>query len=747
MPIRGVTEHIRTKWRRSSTKLDSPVVATPSPGSPSGRSEEPPKAPPNYAPNPDGQLHGIGVYTFLHVLGDGKFSRVMLAQHYLTMEKFAVKVIDKRVHDYRVMSRLVREIALMEVLDHQNIVHLYETYETADSLFLVMEYVPGVNLDEHLQHSGGQLQETEARAIFRQIVAAVDYCHSRWVVHRDLKAPNILLMPNGEVRLADFGLGNRFGMHRLKTICGSMLYYSPEIISGQKYIGPEVDCWCLGISLFRMTAGFEPFAHARTVGELKKDVLSRNYPMPPHLSEPLKRTIQKCLAVDRRQRMGVRHTLKDDPWLNDDGKLEDLFKDKTTISYVDDASSVNNDMDNSNRSRLEKERARSQFIRDMQEEQRRGYRVKKTVIYHPYNASIYFTNGIAHSRDTEENFETYELIRRDLFHEFKLLLQQVHLQPMRNMPLSDLKSPIQHILRKFKRTSHEKQLRRSSSALNLSQLYQRVTKDQVFYYTIQSNVCAVSSTTVVSGCSSHSMSTFSVDNRMPSVTTTKPRLPHLATQQQRDEYELLLIVCSACEFLGVSYKHESKSRLACLLTLRDYTVQRKRASQVYSLISRSTSSNVTNISVPSLAPTHRQLSSDAVSYASYSDKISEGSQTHWWARQMKRLSLPIQSSPWSNTIHLSSTALRSNLPMGGHERLSSQQHQPSRSSTAGNKATTPSDEGTTLFMIEVFSVPATKTSTRIVGLRFSKMKGSSKAFKLATGWISCALASNNESSE
>ena len=76
----------------------------------------------------------------------------------------------------------------MEALDHENIVHLYETFETADSLFLIMEYIPGVNLDEYLQQQPSRsLSETEARTIFRQLVAAVDYCHYRWVVHRDLK--------------------------------------------------------------------------------------------------------------------------------------------------------------------------------------------------------------------------------------------------------------------------------------------------------------------------------------------------------------------------------------------------------------------------------------------------------------------------------------------------------------------------------------------------------------------------------
>jgi serine/threonine protein kinase len=85
------------------------------------------------------------------------------------------------------MSRLVREINLMELLEHPNIVRLIETYETTDTLYLVMEYVEGLNLDEYLQKNKGKLTEGNARDIFRQIVKAMDYCHDNRVVHRDLK--------------------------------------------------------------------------------------------------------------------------------------------------------------------------------------------------------------------------------------------------------------------------------------------------------------------------------------------------------------------------------------------------------------------------------------------------------------------------------------------------------------------------------------------------------------------------------
>jgi serine/threonine protein kinase len=99
------------------------------------------------------------------------------------------QMINKKEHKYRVMSRLVREISIMEVLeDHPNIVKLYETYETADTLYIIMEYVPGYNLEEYLKSiDKSTIPEDKARDIFRQVVKAVDHCHSKWIVHRDLK--------------------------------------------------------------------------------------------------------------------------------------------------------------------------------------------------------------------------------------------------------------------------------------------------------------------------------------------------------------------------------------------------------------------------------------------------------------------------------------------------------------------------------------------------------------------------------
>ncbi|ORZ05450.1 kinase-like domain-containing protein [Absidia repens] len=400
----GTSQDITTK----NGGVTSVRTATPTPNKPPSSKSASSKPAANTATtttttkhtNHDLLLKGIGLYQFLHTLGNGKFSKVVLAKHRESSQLVAIKIIDKQAHDYRVMSRLVREIHLMELLDHPNIVKLYETFETCDSLFLVMEYVSGYNLDEYLQQRGGVLSETEARYLFRQLVQAVHVCHRNWVVHRDLKTPNIMISKEQRrkvrgkdgvevevplLKLADFGLGNRFGLQRLRTICGSMLYYSPEIISNQKYYGPEVDCWCLGIALFRMTAGFEPFAHAHTVGELKRDVCSCNFPMPASLGPELQNTILKCLQVDRRRRMTVRHALHNDPWLTKNGELSCPLD---TPTIYDDLIQTQQQEGGELTAKDKERRTRRQLMKALEQEQPR---VKRTIIYHPINPSTYFT--------------------------------------------------------------------------------------------------------------------------------------------------------------------------------------------------------------------------------------------------------------------------------------------------------------------------------------------------------------------
>lgn len=270
------------------------------------------------SPSPDSSLPGIAHYTFVRQLGQGRFCIVHLARHFYTEKLYAVKVIDKQAHKADILLRLRREIDLMESLDHPNIVKLHEVIETQFTIYVCMEYVEGCSLEEHLKtQEFGRIDENDARKITRELAGAISHCHSRLVAHRDIKPANILIMKGGKVMLIDFGLGNTFSPRsRLNTICGSLPYYSPEIARGTTYMGPEVDIWCLGIVLYRMTVGRDPFIGA-TKREVKLQITQGGFQAPSSLSQELRTTITKLLTPESSQRRSL-SILENDVWLHMD---------------------------------------------------------------------------------------------------------------------------------------------------------------------------------------------------------------------------------------------------------------------------------------------------------------------------------------------------------------------------------------------------------------------------------------------
>ncbi|KAJ3160603.1 Serine/threonine-protein kinase par-1 [Geranomyces michiganensis] len=192
----------------------------------------------------------IGYYDLEKNVGEGNFAKVRLATHTLTGEKVAVKIIDKSKLDKTTSKKLFREVRIMKLLSHPHIVRLYEVIDTPKELYLIMEYASGGEIFDYLV-AHGRMKEKEARRHFRQIVGAIDYCHGLHVIHRDLKAENLLLDGNMNVKIADFGFSNQFSPgQRLNTWCGSPPYAAPELFQGKEYSGPEVDIWSLGIARF-----------------------------------------------------------------------------------------------------------------------------------------------------------------------------------------------------------------------------------------------------------------------------------------------------------------------------------------------------------------------------------------------------------------------------------------------------------------------------------------------------------------
>ncbi|KAI1313841.1 hypothetical protein EDD11_002474 [Mortierella claussenii] len=268
-------------------------------------------------------------YTFVRQLGQGRFCVVHLARHFYTGKLYAVKVIDKQAHKADILLRLRREIDLMESLDHPNIVKLHEVIETQFTINVCMEYVEGCSLEQHLKsQEHGKIEESEARRITRDLASAIAHCHSRMVVHRDIKPANILITLGGRVMLIDFGLGNRFSFRsRLNTICGSLPYYSPEIARGSNYTGPEVDIWCLGVVLYRMTVGRDPFVGS-TKREVKLQITQDGFRPPATLSLGLQHILRTLLALESSHRRSL-SILDNDPWL-----YEDMFSlDKESQQY------------------------------------------------------------------------------------------------------------------------------------------------------------------------------------------------------------------------------------------------------------------------------------------------------------------------------------------------------------------------------------------------------------------------------
>uniref|UniRef100_A0A8B9FSJ7 Serine/threonine-protein kinase MARK2 n=1 Tax=Amazona collaria TaxID=241587 RepID=A0A8B9FSJ7_9PSIT len=256
----------------------------------------------------------IGNYRLLKTIGKGNFAKVKLARHVLTGKEVAVKIIDKTQLNSSSLQKLFREVRIMKVLNHPNIVKLFEVIETEKTLYLVMEYASGGEVFDYLV-AHGRMKEKEARAKFRQIVSAVQYCHQKFIVHRDLKAENLLLDADMNIKIADFGFSNEFTFgNKLDTFCGSPPYAAPELFQGKKYDGPEVDVWSLGVILYTLVSGSLPF-DGQNLKELRERVLRGKYRIPFYMSTDCENLLKKFLILNPTKRGTLEQIMKD-RWMN-----------------------------------------------------------------------------------------------------------------------------------------------------------------------------------------------------------------------------------------------------------------------------------------------------------------------------------------------------------------------------------------------------------------------------------------------
>ncbi|XP_029973602.1 MAP/microtubule affinity-regulating kinase 3a isoform X3 [Salarias fasciatus] len=256
----------------------------------------------------------VGNYRLLKTIGKGNFAKVKLARHILTGREVAIKIIDKTQLNPNSLQKLLREVRIMKILNHPNIVKLFEVIETDRTLYLVMEYASGGEVFDYLV-AHGRMKEKEARAKFRQIVSAVQYCHQKHIVHRDLKAENLLLDADMNIKIADFGFSNEFTLgNKLDTFCGSPPYAAPELFQGKKYDGPEVDVWSLGVILYTLVSGSLPF-DGQNLKELRERVLRGKYRIPFYMSTDCENLLKRFLVLNPAKRGTLEQIMKD-RWIN-----------------------------------------------------------------------------------------------------------------------------------------------------------------------------------------------------------------------------------------------------------------------------------------------------------------------------------------------------------------------------------------------------------------------------------------------
>lgn len=264
----------------------------------------------------DGKIAGL--YDMEDTIGRGHFAVVKLARHVFTGEKVAVKVIDKTKLDEVSKAHLFQEVRCMKLVQHPNVVRLYEVIDTQTKLYLILELGDGGDMYDYIMKHNKGLDETVARRYFKQIVEAVSYCHDLHVVHRDLKPENVVFFEKlGIVKVTDFGFSNQFKPgSNLETSCGSLAYSAPEILLGDSYDAPAVDVWSLGVLLYMLVCGNPPF-HEASDSETLTMIFDCKYQIPPQLSKECNDLITKMLQKDPADRMSL-DDIVNHPWLKSD---------------------------------------------------------------------------------------------------------------------------------------------------------------------------------------------------------------------------------------------------------------------------------------------------------------------------------------------------------------------------------------------------------------------------------------------
>uniref|UniRef100_A0A8C8D0W9 Protein kinase domain-containing protein n=1 Tax=Oncorhynchus tshawytscha TaxID=74940 RepID=A0A8C8D0W9_ONCTS len=223
----------------------------------------------------------VGPYRLEKTLGKGQTGLVKLGVHCITGQKIAIKIVNREKLSESVLMKVEREIAILKLIEHPHVLKLHDVYENNKYLYLVLEHVSGGELFDYLVKKG-RLTPKEARKFFRQIISALDFCHSHSICHRDLKPENLLLDEKNNIRIADF----------VCCVC----------MRGEKYDGRRADVWSCGVILFALLVGALPFDHDN-LRQLLEKVKSGVFHMPHFIPPDCQALLKGMIEVDPDKRL------------------------------------------------------------------------------------------------------------------------------------------------------------------------------------------------------------------------------------------------------------------------------------------------------------------------------------------------------------------------------------------------------------------------------------------------------------
>ena len=257
-------------------------------------------------------------YTIKQTVGTGSFGRVKLIFHAKENKFYALKILKKiEIMKLKQVDHILSEISILNLIDHPFLVKMTGISQNDRYLYIILEYVQGGELFTYLR-TVQSLKNEDAVFYAAQVILMFEYLHSKNVVYRDLKPENLLIDAQGYLKLTDFGFAKVIE-GRTYTLCGTPEYLAPEILL-QKGHGKPVDWWCLGILIYEMLVGIDPFSDEEPMA-VYQNILRGKIKFPSNFNKDARSLVKHLLIADLGKRYGNLkggvNDIKEHRWFND----------------------------------------------------------------------------------------------------------------------------------------------------------------------------------------------------------------------------------------------------------------------------------------------------------------------------------------------------------------------------------------------------------------------------------------------